>query len=354
MRASVERGSALLLSILATAVLGAGLMAVLMLNGSERRVVMNAQAQTSAYAVAETGLEQFAANRAALGFASSPAAAYESTRVTVSGGYADVVLQRLRPAVGAANAVYVMRSHGYATDARLSGTPLAERQVAQLAAWVPGSVSLLGAFTAINGLTKGNALGSLSGTDGCGVMPTTAGVAVGSPGYTQTSGTSIASGNPAVLSLGTQAQAAAAVRLDWSGISSGSAIVEDVALPSGTWPSFAVSTYWPVILVTGNFTLPGNGQGTLIVTGTLTISATRTWKGVILVGNGLTATGTTTVQGAVITGLNVKLGQSPAVSALGTGTRTVVYNSCNIASALNAFSALQLLPNAWMDDWDGW
>ena len=38
---SSERGSALLLSILATAMLGAGLMAVLGLSGAERRSVSN-------------------------------------------------------------------------------------------------------------------------------------------------------------------------------------------------------------------------------------------------------------------------------------------------------------------------
>ena len=123
---SSERGSALLLSILATAMLGAGLMAVLGLSGAERRSVSNQQSQTDAYAVAETGLQQFVANRVALGFTSSPAAAYESTRVNVTGGYADVVLQRIRPAVGNAAAVYVVRARGVSTAGMLSGTPVAD------------------------------------------------------------------------------------------------------------------------------------------------------------------------------------------------------------------------------------
>jgi hypothetical protein len=231
-----EGGSALLLAILATAILGAGLMSVLALSGSERRGVMNQQAQTDAFAVAQTGLEQFAANRAALGFASTPAAAYESTRVNLSGGYADVVLQRLRPAVGSAPAMYVLRSTGYTTNAQLSGTPVAERQVSQLVRWSAGGMSVQAAFTGIMGITKNNTNGTISGSDNCGVATAVAGVAVpSSPGYVQ-SGSQVPTGSPAILSYGSVALAAAAVRIDWNGIVNGTAVTPTVTLPGGTWP----------------------------------------------------------------------------------------------------------------------
>jgi hypothetical protein len=348
-----ERGSALLLSILATAVLGAGLMAVLGLSGAERRVVANQAAQTDAYAVAETGLQQFVANRIALGFTSSPAASYESTRVSVAGGHADVVLQLIRPAVGSAPPLYVIRSRGFSTAGQLSGTPLAERQVAQLASWSGGAMASLAAFTAINGLTKVGGAGALAGVDACGVSETVAGVAVGNPGYTQ-NGASVPTGSPAILSLGTQAQAAAAVPIDWAGVMNGTTLSPTIALPGGTFPAVFTSTDWPIIKVTGDYTLPNSGQGVLIVTGSLTVGA-QSWNGVILIGDALIVTGSTSIQGAVVTGLNAKLGQAPPVSTINNGTRIFQYNSCHVASAMGGSSAgLTLIRNAWMDDWDGW
>jgi hypothetical protein len=347
-----DRGSALLLAILATAILGAGLMSVLVLSGSERRAVMNQQAQTDAFAVAQTGLEQFVANRAALGFTSSPAAAVESTRVTVSGGYADVVLQRLRPAVGSAPAMYVLRSTGYSTGPQLSGTPLAERQVSQLASWASGGMSVQAAFTGIMGITKSTTTGTISGADNCGVNAAIAGVAVpSSPGYVQ-SGSQVPSGSPAILSYGSVALTAAAVRIDWNGIVNGTAVTPSVTLPGGTWPASFPSTVWPVIRVNGNYTMPTSGQGTLIVTGTLTMGA-KTWKGVILVGDAFKTSSSATVLGTVVAGLNYKLGQTPTVSAL-TGANVLRYNACNIASTMAGYGGLALVPNAWADNWAGW
>lgn len=346
-----ERGSALLLAILATAILGAGLMAVLSLSSAERRAVMNQQAQTDAYVVAQTGLEQFAANRAALGFTSSPAGAYESTRVNVAGGYADVVLQRLRPVVGSEPAVYVLRSTGYATSAQLSGTPVAQRQVSQLASWTSGGMSALAAFTGITGITKNNASGTISGTDYCGLMATVAGVAVpDSPGYSQ-NGNDVPSGNPDILEFGSKATAAAATGIDWTGILAGTAITPTVRIPGNSWPSFGSPSYWPVILVTGDFDLPTDGRGTLIVTGSLNMK-NRDWDGIILVGDEITIN-KVSILGTVVAGLNVQLGGNPPISSI-KGNNTIRFSSCNIASASSGPGGLTLTRNAWADNWAGW
>ncbi len=353
-RAHAERGSALLLSILAIAALGAGLMGVLMLSGAERRAVLDQQASVDAFAVAEGGLQTFVANRAALGFTSSPAAAYESTRVSVPGGYADVVLQRLRPSVGGAPALYVIHAQGFAVQPQLSGTPIAGRRVAQLAVFGSGSMTPLAAFTSLSGIYKRNASGTLNGADACGTAASVAGVAVPTvPGYVQESGKSAAAGSPPILDLGLAGAAAATVGIDWAGILAGTAMTPDLVIPGAAWPSFPAS-YWPVILVNGDFTLPGNGQGTLIVTGSLTINKSRTWNGVIIVGDEITATSSFTVRGSAVSGLNVKLGQNPPRSDLGNGTRTFQYDSCNIASALGRFGGLQLLRNASSDGWSGY
>lgn len=346
-----QRGSALLLAIMAIAVLGAGLMAVLALSGDERRAVLDQQAATGALTVAESGLQTFVANRAAFGFSAAPAAAYESTRVNVPGGYADVVLQRLRSAPGGVGNTYVIRSQGYAVQAQLSGTPIAGRRVAQLAVWQASGMAPLAAWTSMTGLIKKNASGTLNGYDGCGAQGGVAGIAVPTvPGYVQTNGRSVPSGSPPVLLLGTQPQTIEAVRLDWPGIVNGTAVTPDLVIPGAAWPAFP-SNHWPVIRVNGDYTLPGSGQGMLIVTGTLTINKKLSWDGVILVGDDIDVNANVTVDGAVVSGLNVALGQDPPVSDLGNGNRTFQYNSCNVASALSRFGGLALIPNAWSDNW---
>lgn len=349
-----ERGSAMVMALLAIALLGVGLFAALMVLSSERREITNQRSQVDAFTIAESGLEQFLVNRAALGFTASPAAAWESTRVAVTGGYADVVLQRIRPATGSLAAMYVLRSHGVATDASLTGTPLAERTVAQYATWQPSSMRTLSAFTSLTGIVKAGATGTLSGVDECATSASVGGVAVATPpGYTQSTGTSVPAGTPNIRNLG--ATAADSVNIDWSGIVNGTAITPDITIPPGAWPSFADASYWPVIEVVGDYTVTGlTGRGVLIVTGSLTINGSRTWSGVILVGNAFSSSGNgTTISGALLSGLNVKLGQSPVASDI-SGTKTIRYNSCNVASALAAFGGLSAYANAWIDNWAGY
>ncbi len=348
-----ERGFAMILAILAIALLGTGLIAALLLLGSERRVVDAQHGQMEAFVVAEAGLEQFLANRVALGFTASPAAVYESTRVTVTGGYADVVLQRLRPAVGTVPATYVVRSRGVTVVPVQSGVPRAERVVARLAHWQPGGMNVQAALVGLGGVVKQGGSGQLNGNDQCGGVVDVGGVAVPTaPGYTQTAGTFVPNGNPDVVTLGaTTAAAAAAVRVDWTGLSAGTAITPDVRIPGQPWPSFSSSSYWPVILVTGDLTLPGSGRGVLIVTGNLTVGGSYNWDGVVLVGGSMIITASLTFDGTTIVGLNAKSGLSVGVTTITTGTRRFRYNSCDVASALGRFGGLAGLPNAWLDNW---
>jgi hypothetical protein len=232
---------------------------------------------------------------------------------------------------------------------RLRGVPAAERTVAQYVYWQSNPIRVLAGWTSVTGLDKNGNSGSLSGNDGCGAQPAVAGVAVGSPGYTGHTGPT--SGSPPIQNLGTQQQAYQATGIDWPGIVNGNAITPDITIPPGSWPSFASPGYWPVIKIVGSYTLPGDGRGTLIVTGDLTISGNKTWNGVILTGGNLTSNGNNTVQGAVISGLNVGLGQVVSQGAVGNGNKTYQYNSCMIASAAARFAALRIYPNAWLDNW---
>jgi hypothetical protein len=352
-RNAAERGVALplvLFTMLVLAILIAAGSAAL---GSERRVNANDEAAVDAFALAQTGLETFIAQRATYGFTATPPAAIESTRITVTGGYADVILKQMRSDSLAGRYGYVLRSHGVSTLRALSGTPQAERTVSEYTVWTPGTMQVLAGWTSIAGLHKsgGSAMGS--GTDQCGKQGAVAGVAVPTnPGYSQSGGGTAPRGSPPVRNVGgTSTQMADSVNIDWAGLSSGTAVTPDITIPPGSWPSFSNPNYWPTILVNGNFYLPGSGQGTLIVTGSLTISGSITWNGILLVGDNLTSNGTNGVNGATVTGLNVKLGAILNQGDLALGVKSFNYNSCNVAKALGRWGQLDGYTNAWVDNW---
>ncbi|MFI5210060.1 MAG: PilX N-terminal domain-containing pilus assembly protein [Gemmatimonadales bacterium] len=271
-----ERGVALLMVLMILAVLSimvaAGFVRVL----AERRVTDNQRVSTKAYALAQTGLQQFALHRTDLGFTSTPPAVSESTRVVLTGGYADVVMQLIKPQVGTTPALYVIRSTGVWTALGYLHAPNARRTVAQYIQWNQAILTPAAAWVSLVGIHKSGNSGTLSGSDHCGASPQVGGVAVpDSPGYTQTFGFPIPSGSPDVVSLGATPAAATALPFDWSGIASGTTIVPDYTIPGSSWSTtwFFGGTY-PVIRVDNAggsaFTLP-DGQGLLIVTGDLNI-----------------------------------------------------------------------------------
>ena len=349
-----ERGVALpmviLIIVVLTLLVAVGFSAV----GSERRVNANEEATLDAFATAETALELFLARRDSFGFTASPPAVTESTRILFPGAYADVVLRQMRLDTVAQRWGYVVRSHAVNTVPALRGTPAAERTVAEYAVWQPGTMSILSSWTSLSGLHKNGASSmGTGGADACGKLPAVAGVAVPTnPGYTQNGSGIAPQGNPPVLNAApTPAQMADEVKIDWAGIASGTAVTPDITIPPGSWPSFSNPSYWPVIKVNGNFALPGDGQGTLIVTGSLTISGNITWRGVLLVGDNLTSNGNNGVDGATVTGLNVKLCQTLAQGDVGNGTKRFNYNSCNVANAMSKMAQLVGYSNAWVDNW---
>jgi hypothetical protein len=241
--------------------------------------------------------------------------------------------------------------------------PPAERIVAQYATWRQTQINVPGGWSSITGLKKNGGSGTLSGTDACGVKPAVAGVAVpntasdGSPGYDQNGGSSVPTGTPPITYLGTVQQAADAIDIDWAGIVGGNVVASHYLINTTVSPtvgSFPTSTQmndWPVIKVTGDYSLPSSGKGTLIVSGNLTISGSKQWDGIILMGGTLTSNGNNTVYGAVVTGLNVKLGMAVGVSDVGNGTKLYQYHSCDIASAQSQFAGLQRIPNGWADNY---
>jgi hypothetical protein len=240
------------------------------------------------------------------------------------------------------------------TAAALTGTPQAQRTVAEYAVWQPATMRTFSAFTSLTGILKNGGSNMGSGVDACGQQPATAGVAVpANPGYTQNGGGLAVGGSPPVDTMAaTPQQMADSMNMNWSGISNGTALSPDVTLPGGTFPTSF--TNWPVVLVKGDYTLPSSGQGTLIVTGSLIMSGGEAWDGLILVGNTITINGNATIDGALVAGLNVMLGDTVGVNSVGNGVKHINYDSCFLASALSKFSTLTTYSNAWVDNWPGY
>jgi Tfp pilus assembly protein PilX len=346
---SDRRGATLPLSILAIVLISLTVAAGYSRVSSERRVNGDQQAQVDAFAVAQSALERYISATAAM-----PGASHDTTITGLSGGTAQVSLRRIRDAIGGNPALYVISSRGTNTGAVRydASASTAQRTVGEYAAWQPGSMSVNSAWTSISGLQKNGGSGTISGTDQCAVKAEVAGVAVpNTPGYSQNGGSSVPDGSPPIASLGTNAsQAKDAVHIDWDGIVNGNALTPAYIIPPQSWPNSTQMNAWPVIRVNGNASIP-DGKGTLIITGNATISGSTSWKGVVLVGGTMTSNGNNTVAGSVVTGLNAKLGATVPISDVGNGTKTYVYNSCNIDSAMTQFGSLVRIRNGWVDDW---
>jgi hypothetical protein len=156
---------------------------------------------------------------------------------------------------------------------------------------------------------------------------------------------------------GTTGTAKDAVPVDWAGILSQTSLTPDYYRSSGgTWSPSAPPTSgsaYPVTFIQGDYAgkFPGNEQGTLVVTGNLTLNGNTSWNGIVLVGGTVTSNGNNTVYGATFSGLNIMVGIAVPVTALGNGNKTYQFDSCQIASATANLGGWQRLGNAWVDNW---
>jgi hypothetical protein len=349
-------GFALPLALLVIGFLTIGITTALVNTDTEARTTSDREAQADAFGLAQAGLERFAVSRFVLGFRDLPPAVVESTRLTLPGGYADVISRLVRPKTTTEPALYVIKSRGVnVPGGSLAWMLPAVHTVGQYAFFREGKMQVIAGWTSLSGLQKNGGSGEISGYDNCGVEPPVAGAAVPDGMYDQTGGNLVPTGNPDTLYMGTQDEMADKIKVDWDGIVNQNAIVPDVVIPADPWPSFTDPDYWPVIRIEDlNYSLPSTGRGTIIALGDLTIAGSDHWDGILLVGRNLTADGNNTVEGATVTGLNVKLGESVPVNDVGNGTKTYVYDSCNVLKAANRFGAMWLIPNTWMGNWASW
>lgn len=373
MRASrtLRRGFALPMVILVMFILVGALASAFTMLSSERAADDASVQSQIAASLAETGLQQGLRNRPGLGLPAVPPAGVESTRVTLSNGYADIVTTRMRAPVGTTvPALYLVRSRGVRTRSGVAGAGNAIAISSAFATFQQMTMTVQSAMTGINGILKTGSSGAISGVDQCpvasgGTGDTIAAVAVpDDPGYDGSLTPLV--GDPKVQSLGPDPEDAAnVVPFDWADIVNGSAITPDFlsdfngnGFPSTAWFT-ANPTRWPTIIV-NNGPVPNNefvlntfGRGLLIVYGDLRLNGnTAGWDGIIIVGGRLRSNGTNQVMGTTITGLNVKLGYSVDDNDVNDlfGTKSYYYHSCNINSALNSLGALRVYQNTWSNN----
>jgi hypothetical protein len=352
---SNRRGATLPLTLIVIAVLAVSVAITFARLSSERRTTSDNGAQLDAFTVAQAGLSEYLGSRTG-----KPPASQDTTYTTLPGGTALLSLRLLRDTVTSGGAllpaVYVITSRGTNTGATRfdSRIPPAERSVAAYALWNAAPLDVDAAFTSLSGIDKNGNSGTLNGTDGCGVAPTIAGVAVPTGGYSGHTGP--IDGNPdnTPKQLGTggiSGQAKDSVAIDWAGITAGTTLPPDFVYPTNAWPTAAQFNNFPVVKVNGDLNFPGDGKGILIVTGNMTISGNNRWDGLVLVGGTFTSNGNNTIMGGLVTGLNIKLGVNVVQTSVGNGNKTIQYNSCNLNKALAHIGSLERVRNGWTDTW---
>lgn len=367
-----RRGFALPLAILALALMTATIVAAYSTTAAETVANNAMRSQERALQLAQTGLQQFLVRRSEAGFCtncvSDPSVAdSEWTRVTLPGGYADVVAMRQRQrfsSLGIA-AVYFVRSTGVDTGVKLSGAGnavYARRTIGQYATWGTTPVRVLGGLTSLNGV-RNNATGGgerIDGDDACGGEPSVAGAVVPKGGLYGGTGNTPGGSIP-VDSSRTLDSLRKVVGIDWSGIINGNALPADITIPpNGGFPTalqFALggSTYWPVIRIKTSFTIPNDGKGLIVADSNLTIPAGVDWDGIILVGGAISVAGNGILEGVVITGLNRLLPTTAnpydftrrdTVSS----TKRIRYSSCDVEDTADKLKVYFAMTNTFIDN----
>lgn len=251
------------------------------------------------------------------------------------------------------------------------GTGQTSRTVSVVAIQISGEFpfSFKAAFTAPTGLIKSGGSGILSGfntadTSECADAgaPDVAGVSVPQvPGYTQTNGDLVPTGNPDISVQPDGLSMLDSIGIDWAAMLAGGVVTPDYTIPPDLYPftenDVLDPTGWPVIFVDADYyllqTWKQSGRGLLIVRGDLETKGAFEWDGVVLIGGNLQTNGAQVYNGAIVAGLNMLLGDTTIVeAALGNGNIKIQYNSCNIESAFSSINSGPTLyeePGTWSE-----
>lgn len=357
MRLETQReGYALSLVLLVMIVLTGGVMTAYSLTTTEHWQVDDRQEQLNAFLLAQHGLQTFFMNSQGVRPTNDNCVTYD-----LSGGAAEVCTYLLRAALSEDDPEFwAVRSRAWRTAAGNPNLPPAARSVAQIAYWEPADLEVKAGLQSLGGVKKNGNSGVISGNDECGESGALPALAIPKdppyddkfPGVLKTD----LGYDQRISYTGEDAwDAAQEVNIDWKGIVEGKSLKPDLETSSETWTNPNVSKPWPVLLYKGNLKAKPEGQGILIVAGNLEVTGNADWKGIILVGGSLISNGNNTLSGATIAGLNAILGQDVDESQIEettlNGQKKITYNSCHVKDALEGYSSLVPISNAWMDAW---
>jgi hypothetical protein len=363
-RRAAERGFVLATTLLVTTLLTVMLAASFLLVSAEQRTTDNSFGTARALALAQAGLQNYFSQNRGL----TDSMSYDSTRIPLVLGWADVVAIKLRPS-GAVNgsplSLWVVRSTGVATSPVMAGQVQGSRTIAQFAQLNGGVLPARAALIALNGvLIDGGAASPapanpVSGHDLGSIPPCT------SPGGLAADTFAISAPNGRYVPTNVQPPAGIGVEtwygswsslydsthIDWPGLVGGN-FLPDYTVPPGPWPPVGSSNYL-VGYVAGDVTIPaGQRRGLLVVTGNVTLAPSAHWDGIILAGGLLlpNAAGAI-VHGMVVTGLNLSRGQPVPPDTILPGVSALQWTWCYTQSSVNSLSALVPIENAWADTW---
>lgn len=356
-----REGFALPMAILLIGFMTAGVLAGFARTSAEVQIADNQSAEAGAFAMAEAGLAQY--------LGAGQVTALQQT-FTYQGGQAEVTATLMTVGTPPAEDVYLIQSVGSVTSP--TGKPQASRTVAQFASRQLGTMQVLSSWTSLSGLHKNGTSGNITGYDATGCAGTGDVAGVATPDSMLTGKDASISGDPQHDEMGTVAEMAAQIEIDWVNIAKPVApsIIPDevVCMPGtvsydsnytncGSWPSssnFTDPNYWPTIVINGSSSLPSNGRGVLIVTGDLTFGGGDKWDGIILVGGRIVDNGSGNIAGAVVSGLNILKGETVGESSKANGTKDYTYDSCAVEAATNSLARLNQITNAWADNLSTW
>jgi hypothetical protein len=367
---TAERGFVLATTLLVTTLLTVMLAAAFLLVSAEQRTTDNSFGTARALALAQAGLQNyFSQNR---GLADS--SVYDSVRIPLVLGYADVVATKVRPGGGASGsplALWVVKSAGVATSPVQVGQTQGARVIAQFAQLNLGVLPARAALVTLNGVAvTGNptdpyplsgedfAPGICTGNPG-GPAADTFGVSVPGTRYTDVGTTPPTSryGIATVETYGTYSRLYDSTHVDWADLLGGN-FIPDYTIPPAPWPAPG-NTDRLVGYIDGDVTLPAvpggspGMRGMLVVKGNVQVSNYAHWDGIILAGGYLSAPpgASYLLHGMVVTGLNRALGQTVPADTVQRGQVHFQWSWCYVHTAVGSLSSLVPVTNGWADTW---
>ncbi len=361
-RPSSPRGFILPTTLLVMALLTVMLTAAFVLVSAEHRTSENALASTRALLIAQSGLQKYFSRSSSI----ATNATYDSVAsYPMPGGYATVAASRLVPATGSQQALWIVRSYGYATSGLLSGEVQARRAVAQLTTFNPGQLPVQAALTAVNATQVRPWFNvaywypnPIDGDDDCGsASRDTTGLVFASGDYTSTSSPPGPGPQNGTVTLGSRSEVYDSTHVDWASLFAGN-FTPDYDVTAGTWPSSPSG--WPIYYADGSLTLYSGTpvqEGVLVIRSDLYLAPGARWRGVIIIGGRVITSliGGYRVRGAIISGLN-EIG-APGSVLPNQLYRTqdsddgIHWHSCNVVKSQEAMNAFSPIRGAWTDQW---